>query len=158
LTETAIHEALHDSVVEVLEKMFFIEATGGLPAGSRDPESVFVQLNFDGDPPGAFRMSLERAAAAVIAADFLGEDAASVSGAQIDEVAKELANMICGAVLSRIESSVTFRLAAPDLIHDAAARHHGIKGTVCTVETGNGILTAAIDMERVCSTTERSAS
>ena len=147
-------------MVEVLEKMFFIEASAETPSGgAAECPSVLVELNFDGDPPGIFRMSLARAAAALIAGDFLGEDAESVTGHQVDEVAKELANMICGAVLSRIESSATFRLAAPNLVEGDLASRSAIAGTVCAVETGSGILTAGIDIgTRVCSPTERSAS
>ena len=53
--------------------------------------------------------------------------------------------MICGAVLSRIESSATFRLSAPDLVVGGATAGCAIQGTVCAVETGSGILTAGID-------------
>ena len=104
-------------------------------------------------------MSLAHAAASLIAADFLGEDADSVTPAQVQEVAKELANMICGAVLSRIESSAIFRLATPDLVdgHSDVPAH--FEGTVCAVETGSGVLAAGIAMEtRECTPTVRSAS
>ena len=155
MTDTSIHLALRESVVEVLEKMFFVEAITDLaPEIAAQSPAVLVALQFDGNPPGVFRMSLARTAAALIAADFLGEDPESLTVPQVEEVAKELANMICGAVLSRIESRVTFRLAAPELVTQDA-----ISGTVCTVETGSGMLTAGIDMEtRTCSTTARSAS
>src|SRR5579871_908375 len=152
MTDTSIQLALRESVVEVLEKMFFIEAITDLPAEAAPPDpAVVVALDFDGDPPGVFRMSLARAAAALIAADFLGEDPDSLAGPQVDEVAKELANMICGAVLSRIESSVTFRLSAPDLVASGTLDESTPRGpfpvNTCTVETGSGLLTAGIDME-----------
>jgi CheY-specific phosphatase CheX len=159
LTEGLIHQAMHDAVVEVLEKMFFIEA-GGEPLSDPAPREpgMLVEIAFDGDPPGSFRMSLPRTAAARIAADFLGEDLESVTANQVDEVTKELANMICGAVLSRIESSASFRLSAPCLA-DALAEGAIFAGTVCAVETGGGILTAGIDMgKRQCSPSARSAS
>jgi CheY-specific phosphatase CheX len=157
LTEISIAQALRESVVEVLERMFFIEASEEADdvAAAEDPK-VQVELNFEGDPPGAFRLSLARGAAALIAADFLGEDAGSVSPRQVDDVARELTNMICGAVLSRVESSVTFRLAPPAILPDAAP---WIADTSCTVETGNGPLTAGILMEpRACTPIEKSAS
>ena len=161
MTDTSIHLALRESVVEVLEKMFFIEPITDLPpdAAAQGPALV-VALEFDGDPSGVFRMSLTRAAAALLAADFLGKDVASLSARQVDEVAKELANMICGAVLSRIESTVTFRLSAPGISARREPDPHGaFPRNTCTVETGNGLLTAGIDMEtRTCSPTTRSAS
>ena len=155
LTDTSIQTALRESVIEVLEKMFFIEASAGIPSEASLDAPVVVELCFEGDPPGVFRMSLARAAAALIAADFLGEEAESLNPHQVDEVAKELANMICGAVLSRIESSATFRLAPPGLISSSV---QGVPGTVCAVETGSGVLIAGIVMEtRVCSPFAKSA-
>ncbi len=141
--------------------MFFIEASGEPAADSAAPwPTVCVELGFDGDPPGVFRMSLARAAAAQIAADFLGEDAGSLTGRQVDEVAKELANMICGAVLSRIESRATFRLAAPGIVPGGVdARGAVQEGIVCAFETGSGMLTAGIHMGiRECSPIARSES
>jgi CheY-specific phosphatase CheX len=151
---------LHDAVVEVLEKMFFIEAT---EPETTEPEanepgaapSVLVQLSFDGDPAGVFRLSAAPAAAVRIAADFLGEDADSVTPDHVGEVVRELANMICGSVLSRIESRATFRLAPPELL---AADPPGALDTNCTVNTGSGLLSAGIAMETRECLTARSAS
>ena len=61
-------------------------------------------------------MRLAHPAASAIAADFLREDAESLTSRQSTDVTLELANMICGAVLSRIESSATFRLGAPHVV------------------------------------------
>ena len=160
MTEIAIHQALREAVVEVLEKMFFIEASEQpVSEGAPEGPAVTVELTFDGDPPGVFRMSLARAATALIAADFLGEDPELLTESQADDVAKELANMICGAVLSRIESSATFRLGAPDLVMGDIDAGSTIRGTVCAVQTGSGILTAEIHTEtKACSRTQKSAS
>ena len=98
-----------------------------------------------------------------IAADFLGEDAESLTPQQSTDVTLELANMICGAVLSRIESSATFRLGAPhivaDIVADDTCKPWTEEATRYTVETGSGTLTAAIQMEtRTCTATEKYAS
>src|SRR4051794_19976835 len=95
--------------------MFFIEISGEsheLPVA----EAMAVEIPFDGDPPGRFQMRLTPDAARCFAADFLGEDAGSVSKNQSADVALELANMICGAVLSRLESSAFFRLDSPRIV------------------------------------------
>ena len=166
MTEIAIDQALREAMVEVLEKMFFIEASGELPSdGAAEPSRstsgsscILVELTFEGDPSGVFRMGMARAAAALIAADFLGEDVGTLVSQQVDDVTKELANMICGAVLSRIESRATFRLAAPGLLPEDADRRIAIAGSVCAIETGSGILRAAIHMDtKACSSTARSA-
>jgi CheY-specific phosphatase CheX len=152
---------LAQSVSEVLEKMFFLEALAdGQEPTSEQAQDLSIRLVFDGDPPGVFRLRLARTAAASIAADFLGEDLDDLSQAQSQDVVRELANMICGAVLSRLESRGSFRLAPPELVAD----EHWLQGrhseeTSYTVETGNGTLTAAIQMEeRACSVIEKSAS
>jgi CheY-specific phosphatase CheX len=156
VTDTAIHGALCSAVADVLERMFFLE---GLPEAAEPPadaETFTVNLTFDGDPPGRFEMRLSARAASAIAADFLGEDAESLTSGQSADVTLELANMICGAVLSRTETSATFRLGTPQLATNAVARQGQIEQTRYTVETGNGTLTAAIQMEtRTCPPTER---
>jgi CheY-specific phosphatase CheX len=136
--------------------MFFLEGLPESPEPPGDAETFTVCLTFDGDPPGSFEMRLACAAANAIAADFLGEDADSLTVEQSADVTLELANMICGAVLSRIESSATFRLGTPKIVANATAGRGRAQETRHTVETGNGTLTAAIQMETpICPATER---
>jgi hypothetical protein len=61
-------------------------------------------------------MRIARPRPTLIAADFLGEDAESLTDRQSTEVTLELANMICGAVLSRIESRATFPPGTPQIV------------------------------------------
>jgi CheY-specific phosphatase CheX len=158
-----LQSALRDSVQEVLEKMFFVEPVEEPPgeAGSRDGEMA-VQVAFEGLPSGALTLRVANAAASQIAADFLGEDAAGLSSAKVAEVVCELANMICGSVLSRVESSATFRLASPRLLpaeegpnrQDAADRR-----AVHAVAIGSGTLTASVETrDPVCPPVEKSGS
>jgi len=144
----------------VLESMFFLEALGEAEEAPPDAETVTAEVVFDGDPPGCFRMRLVQSAANSIAADFLGEDLDSLTERQAQEVSKEMANMICGAVLSRIESSASFRLGTPRILGGAPAAVAGNgEETRYTVETGSGALTVSIYMEsRKCSPAETSAS
>jgi CheY-specific phosphatase CheX len=141
--------------------MFFLDAlTDSEEAAIPTSRDLSVQLTFDGDPPGSFRMHLARTAADSIAANFLGEDPENLSSQQRQDVARELANMICGAVLSRIESRVSFRLSAPEIVAEAERPQQDCaQETAYTVETGSGALTAAIRMEtRTCPATEKSGS
>jgi hypothetical protein len=167
VTETTVRAALASAVGDVLESMFFLDTVGEAcepPAGA---DTVTVQLSFEGDPAGCFEMRLARPAATAIAADFLGEDSGSLTRQQSTDVTLELANMICGAVLSRIESSATFRLGAPrvvadivaDIVADDTRKPWQEEATRYTVETGSGTLTAAIRMEtRTCTAPEKYAS
>jgi hypothetical protein len=154
-----IRAALASAVGEVLESMFFLDTLGEAGEPPAEPDTVTVHLSFDGDPPGCFEMRLARPAANAIAADFLGEDAESLTGQQSTDVTLELANMICGAVLSRIESRASFRLGAPHILADDTHEPWPEEATRYTVETGSGTLTVAIRMEtRTCPTTEKYAS
>jgi hypothetical protein len=110
-------------------------------------------------PPGCFQLRLDRSAAAAIAADFLGKDIASLTPRQSTEVTLELANMICGAALSQIESGATFRLGTPEILACGLARPGPAEDTWYTVDTGSGALSAAIQMEtRTCPAPQKSAS
>jgi chemotaxis protein CheY-P-specific phosphatase CheC len=101
---------------------------------------------------------LAREAANAIAADFLGEDPESITAQQSTDVTLELGNMICGAVLSRIESSASFRLDTPRVLLADIDEPAPAESTRYTVETGSGPLTVAIRMEtRTCSPTEKYA-
>ena len=158
-----IRAALARAVGDVLESMFFLDTLGEAGEPPAGADTVKVHLSFEGDPPGCFEMRLARRAANAIAADFLGEDAGSLTPRKSTDVTLELANMICGAVLSRIESSATFRLGAPRVVADSVADDTREplpeEATRYTVETGSGTLTASIRMEtRTCTATEKYAS
>jgi len=159
VTDTTIRKALSSAVADVLESMFFLEALGETTEPPPQAEAVVARVTFDGDPPGCFHMRLARPAVNAVAADFLGEDAESLTEQQSREVTLELANMICGAVLSRIESSASFRLGTPEILPGETSAPGSSEATRYTVDTGSGALTVAIQMETPsCSPTERYAS
>jgi CheY-specific phosphatase CheX len=146
-------------VAEVLDCMFFLEVLGEIAEPPPEAGAVMVQLSFDGDPPGSFQMRIARPAANAVAADFLGEELESLTDRQSTDVTLELANMICGAVLSRIESRAAFRLGSPEVVANDAVQRKSGEETRCTVETGSGPLTVAIQMKtRTCLPTVESAS
>ena len=158
-----IRAALASAVGDVLESMFFLDTLGEAAEPTAEEDAMQARLSFEGDPPGCFEMRLSRPAANAIAADFLGEDADSLTPQQSTDVTLELANMICGAVLSRIESSASFRLGAPQIVTDIVAEDSREpwpeEATRYTVDTGNGTLTVTIRMEtRTCPATEKYAS
>ena len=139
--------------------MFFLEVLGEVAEPPPQAQTVTVQVSFEGDPPGCFQMRIARPAANAVAADFLGEDLESLSDRQSTDVILELANMICGAVLSRTESRAAFRLGSPEVVSGDSVQPRSGEETRCTVDTGSGALTVAIQMEtRTCLPTEESAS
>lgn len=146
MTDHLIRQALRDSVNEVLEKMFFVETPGEASDTTGDPQAneIVVALTFQGAPSGSFLLRLTGAAAHQFAADFLGIDEAEVSGIQTSEVVRELANMICGSVLSRVESAATFRLAAPRIVPPSEEVAGSLSNTRYCAQLFNGRLAVNI--------------
>ncbi|MGE5487665.1 MAG: chemotaxis protein CheX [bacterium] len=107
--------ALAEAAGEVLETMFF---TAVSPAEQDAPAAASRELTagvrFKGAPSGMLTLAIAEAPARRIACNFLGaEDESALTDSQVSEVIGELANMICGSVLSRIESDTTFDLDKP---------------------------------------------
>jgi CheY-specific phosphatase CheX len=149
--ESALRTALAQSVEETLDKMFFV---AGLqePAGALPPMEFAARVPFHGTPSGRFTLRVTNDSARQMAADFLVEEA---STEQVRAVVCELANMICGAALSRAKNSGEFRLAPPEWLPGAQESPQG--AVVHTVEIGGGVLQAVVEMESSgCSADEKS--
>jgi CheY-specific phosphatase CheX len=132
---------------EVLEKMFFFTPPDE-PAAEDDGEPwSSVQVGFEGSPPGELILRIRRRAARSIAADFLATDIWGLTDEQIDGVICELANMICGSVLSRMESPTLFRLHSPCLIQDSeAALAASMDPTAHRIEMFGDLVTVAMTL------------
>lgn len=98
---------------EVLETMFFIGVMGETTDLPTNP--ITTRLDFRGTPSGSFGLALPHDSSRQIAAGFLAEEEQDISQSQIDEVICELTNMLCGSLLSRIESETSFELSHPEL-------------------------------------------
>lgn len=158
MTEPELHRALAEAIEETLEKMFFIPYLEE-PGDAASPQEEFAaRLEFAGDPPGRLTLRIAAPLACSIAADFLGEDQLSSSERRVQEVICELANMICGSVLSRVENATDFRLGAPRLIPCAGISR--TPGAIAhAVETSGGSIEAVLEMENlVCPASEKPAS
>jgi CheY-specific phosphatase CheX len=164
----ALRKALRDAATEVLEKMFFIRVLGDplaaaelarrAPASSSEGE-IAARVTFHGEPSGALSLRLNYRAARAIAADFLGEEEPELSKQQVEEVVGELANMVCGAVLSNVESAASFRLDQPAMLDAGAADNREPEAATHVLPIGSGALTVKMWMEApACGPTEKSAS
>ncbi|HTS30338.1 MAG TPA: chemotaxis protein CheX [Bryobacteraceae bacterium] len=160
MPELSVTRTLQECVNEVLEKMFFIDCSGE-QGGELSPEAgITVRLEFEGDPPGVLFLRVTAEAARDVAGGFLGIDDKDLSEPQIGAVVCELANMICGSVLSRIESSATFRLGAPHIVSsesDSGEPGRRVQGAVpdpaaCSAAyaamVGEGRLVVRLDLEK----------
>jgi len=111
--ETELERAIHASAMEVLETMFFTSVLDE-PEPVPDEASISVSLTFHGTPPGTFQIDIGQSAARSLAADFLGADLEEVTLERAQEVACELANMLCGSVLSHVGPNAHFDLTHPE--------------------------------------------
>jgi len=152
MTEKQLAEALRTSMTDVLEKMFFIRGvdTAGVPPSAAER---LAEMTFEGDPPGRFTLRATGPAARSIAADFLGAEESELPDREVDDVVCELANMICGSVLSRVESGTIFHLASPRIVEphiqpqlpNAARRPPRV--ATHAIEISGGVLVASIQTE-----------
>jgi CheY-specific phosphatase CheX len=86
--------------------------------------------------------------ARVVGAGFLGSEEMEVSDSQAEEVVCELANMICGSVLSRLESQETFRITHPELVPPERGAGFDGAGISRWFDLGDGILTVLLELQR----------
>lgn len=102
-------------VPEVLETMFFAMAIENEQAQTSD-EAVSVRVLFRGAPSGEFGLRADPGLLATLGAAFLGKfDDEPLTPAEVSQTACELANMVCGSVLSEAESDCGFDLDEPQI-------------------------------------------
>lgn len=111
----AVQRALEEAVLEVLETMCFEfpadEPSAGEPAVDGTVQAV---ARFAGSARGALRVALAGEAPRRLAAAFLGMDETEVGAQKVLQMASELANMLCGATLSRLAPHGRLRIATPE--------------------------------------------
>lgn len=147
MPENGWADALWLTAEEVLEKMFFACVCGPAPDAECSAEPCLIaHVAFQGRPCGALTVSISRPAALTLAANFLavGDDE-SPSDAQVAAVVCELTNMICGCLLTKVESDDCFRLSAPAVLqHEPDRRVPELRQSL---DLGDGILSLALALE-----------
>jgi hypothetical protein len=110
---------LEEVVAEVLATMFFADAEPAPCDHVWLDSAVSARLGFEGTHFGEALLSVSRPAAESAAAAFLGLDEKETTEMERCQVILELANILCGAVLSRLwpESKLTLSAPIPDSSH-----------------------------------------
>lgn len=110
-------EMLAAAAGEVLETMFFTEVYGPAPEGAPPEPRVAARLTFEGTPSGAMTLSVSQLAARSLAANFLAtEQDDPLPDGQLAGIVCELANMICGSLLSHVKTEEHFLLSSPEAV------------------------------------------
>jgi CheY-specific phosphatase CheX len=142
---------------DVLDSMYFTtvletshpkepgDAVEGEEIAVGDEEHAF-SLGFQGDVCGRFGLHLGAATGRMLAANFLGEDEADLSAIEIAEVIGELANMLCGAVVSKVEGRSKFVLSHP-LAMQLLPKLGGEDALVSRFDTDGGTITTWVVVE-----------
>ncbi len=104
---------------EVLATMFFEEAVPAACGHVWFSTAVSVHLNFEGSHRGEFLLSVSPDTARSIASGFLGLDPEEMAGTQPGEVMLELANILCGALMSTLWPESNLSLDSPELVSAA---------------------------------------
>jgi CheY-specific phosphatase CheX len=119
-------ETLGAVCAQVLETMFFTEAA---PVECRHGwPALSARVRFTGSHTGEMLLAISEGAAEPLASAFLGLDPDATGEGERGQVASELANILCGAVLSNLwpESSLlleTPELAGPECVLEHAVHH-----------------------------------
>lgn len=127
--------AIRAAVEQVLETMFYTEA---FAADAQPADALCAHLHFNGDPSGEFELVLARGAARKLAASYLGLPESDLGAAAEADVSCELANMICGATLSRVHPDSIVKLNSPELAEPTLA------GDRQCFETPEGLLSVCL--------------
>jgi hypothetical protein len=139
---------------DVLETMYFSSIFAScrqdaLPGDAPEnflPNEFAFGLRFTGNISGRFGVHLDSVIARCLAANFLGEDDATLSSQDVREVVGELANMLCGAVVSRIEADCKFVLSHPEPLA-ALPIAGGEDALITRLDTDSGVITTWIVVE-----------
>ena len=113
ISTEAIRSAMVQAVEQALEIMCFAEA---LPADDLRPWEaglIAARVDVGGDRRGVFRLGISRSGARQIADSFLARDVAEGDDVEVQRVVCELANIVCGSMLTRLDPGAAFTLQAP---------------------------------------------
>lgn len=102
---------------EILETMFFVSPEDAAEPNPYPADLLIVELKFEGALSGWFSIQVQETCARSIAGNFAGVmDSSELSPEAMTGVLCELANMVCGATLSRLDPDAIFNLGSPQLI------------------------------------------
>jgi CheY-specific phosphatase CheX len=124
---------------DVVETMFFtsVVEVNEVPERTAGDQDWAVRVDFRGVPSGTLGVRLSGKAARSMAACFLGAEEEELSQQQMWTVMTELANMIAGAALSRLDSEATFHLDPPVPVPGCLAEC-AEEGALCSLPLESG--------------------
>ncbi len=143
ITLEVVPGILESCVASALETMCFFGVLGTCAAPEPGAEMLSARVAFYGEAIGVLQLSLSSSAAWTITANFLAEETHDLQLDQVQAVICELANIICGALLSASDKNGLFHLTAPEM-QSALEPPQGCASTVI-FELETGTLTVQVE-------------
>jgi CheY-specific phosphatase CheX len=144
--------ALSSAADSILETMFFTAADATDPPGEWPRSIITAQLDYCGRFSGRFQLELEMNCATELASNVMGGvPEGTLAACQAGHLACELANMLCGNALNRLEPTVQFNLTAPRIVEPGAAWTCPVGKPCCAVrwlQTESGLLRLCLEWKR----------
>lgn len=138
---------ISEAVDAVLETMFFSTSLGPAEPETRG-EVLEARVAFRGRLSGILGVCVSETCARLLAAGFLGEDEEALTETQTRQVVCELANMLCGSLVSKLERDWSFDLASPELVSFGTATGFGAPPAARqSYELEGGVLTVTLHLE-----------
>lgn len=153
MIKAAIDRLLPELAQQTLETMFFAMPDEVSLDPKRPPgDLIAASLAFQGLPHGRFGLLASNLLARTLAANFMASDeTAELRPDQITGVIGEMANMICGAVLTQLESNASFDLESPEAVQvgeaDPIPDFSAGSPSVCRLEFPEGTLVLFLAFE-----------
>jgi hypothetical protein len=102
---------------DILETMFFVSPEDAAEPNPCPADLLTAELRFEGALSGWFGIHVQETCARSLAGNFAGiMDPGELRPETMVEVLCELANMVCGATLSRMDPDAIFKLSSPRLV------------------------------------------
>jgi len=116
-----------ETVRDVLNTMFFLDVEEERE-NACCAKDLNVKVHFAGESSGEMHLAMPRHIAEQLAANFLGSTPGETpSEKQIEEIVQELGNILCGAFLSRHDSTGLFNLSSPEILPSGSLAITGMK-------------------------------
>lgn len=128
LSDPSLRSACQQAMMEVLETMFFeipLDEPVQCLAAQAGDGALAATASFGGSLTGSLTVMLDGDAARSLAASFLGMDPGMEEDgpgpAELRSVVIELANVLCGATMSRMEPAGRLRIEQPVIVERTPA-------------------------------------
>jgi len=145
---TLVNEELLVSCAETaLEVMFFTAAVAPAESFERMPEdAIRARVDFLSEPSGYLEAAASRHTASRLAANMAGVELDELDQEQPEQTVCELANIVCGYVLSKSEQERGFKLLEPRLIASPGRQEDPARLVRKRIETECGSIWLAISL------------